>query len=320
MDNLTKTTPKDFFLYAFAAGALYFSATTLITLLWQLINHWLPDASAFDIYAIESVGTALRFAIAMLVIIFPAYLVAMWSIGKDVDRTPEKRELWVRRWFIWATLFIAAVTLLGDLVFLVYTLLGGDVALRFVLKALSVGIVAAAVFVYHWYILHREPGTGMVTRRVITIASAVVVVAAIVLALMVTGSPSSARATINDQQRISDLQNMQYQVTTFWELKQRLPASASELVDPANPMPLPVDPKSQVQYTYEKKGDKEFSLCATFETDMSTDQINMRDSYSTAPYGETGISDTKVWGHGIGETCFTRTIDPERYPQPSTKF
>lgn len=311
-----KTSPKDFFLYAFAAGALYFCAVTLVTLLWQLINHWLPLSENIYYFGGDGISAALRWSIALLIIIFPAYVGSMWWIGKDVDREPEKQHIWVRRWFIYATLFFSAVTLLGDLVFLVYTLLGGDVASRFILKALTVALVAAAVFGYHWFLLKREPGTALATRKVITLVASLFVLAAVIAGFVVAGSPSSARAERNDQQRVQDLEQIQWQVTSFWQLKKRLPATSSELVDPANPSPLPVDPETGEQYRFEIVSDLTYRMCANFEANSAS--ANGSEVPSMAPYyDEYGMYESmgNVWSHGVGDTCFERTIDPERFPK-----
>src|SRR5438132_4874360 len=42
------------------------------------------------------------------------------------------------KWLIYLTLFVAALIIIGDLVSLIYNFLGGDVTIKFVLKALSV--------------------------------------------------------------------------------------------------------------------------------------------------------------------------------------
>lgn len=306
----SRTTPKDFFLYLFGAITLYLSATMLVTLWWQLINGWLPETGP---YALTATGNALRWAVAIIVVTFPAYVIAMWWIGKDVDREPGKKEIWVRRWFIWLTLFVAASVSLGDLAVILYNLLGGEIALRFILKAVVVGLVAKGVFWYHWYLLKREPGTGLPTRKAITAAASLVVLVGIILAIVQAGSPASARALRNDQQRIYDLQSIQDRITTFWSPKQRLPQTAEELIDQANPIPLPVDPKTGEPYRYEVRGTYAFALCATFETEYSEDQAT-KDMYYYGPTMPVSLSGHPTsWPHGIGETCFERTIDPELY-------
>ncbi len=308
MEN--RTTPKDFFLYLFAAGTLYVSATTLVTLLWQIINRWLPDTLGYDyLYAFDYAAAAIRWSVAILVIVFPAYVASMWWIGKDVDANPEKRELRVRRWFIWLTLFVASAVLLGDLVCVLYNFLGGELALRFFLKALSVAVVAGGVLAYHWYLLRREPGTGLQTRKALVAGTSLAVLAAIVTGVSAMGSPWAARAEANDQQRVSHLSELQRSVISFWQQKQLLPERLEEVIDPAYPMQLPVDPETGASYRYEKRGTRTFALCATFERAASDEEVSRATGY---PIG-TGAQD-QVWAHGVGEQCFERTIDPDRYP------
>ena len=47
------------------------------------------------------------------------------------------------------TLFVAAVVLTGDVITLIYNGLGGELTARFVLKGLTVGGIAGAVFGYY---------------------------------------------------------------------------------------------------------------------------------------------------------------------------
>ena len=56
----------------------------------------------------------------------------------------------VRRWLTYVTLFGAACTLIGDVMSLVYSALGGELTTRFVLKVLIVGVIAGAIY---WYYL-----------------------------------------------------------------------------------------------------------------------------------------------------------------------
>jgi hypothetical protein len=313
--TVAHTTPRDFFLYLFAAGSLYFAATTLITLLWQLVNVYFPEQPIFDYYSFDGISSILRWSVALLIIVFPAYMVTMWHLGKDIDKSPGKTELWVRRWFIWATLFIAAVTVTGDLVYLVYALLSGDLATRFILKALIVGGVAAAVFSYHWYLLRREPGKDLQKRRNLVIISSVFVGIAVIMGFVAVGSPARARAMRNDAERVSDLQNIQYQVTDYWQRKQKLPAAIDDLIDTANPMALPVDPQSKQAYRYQARGQYEFVLCTTFETEVTGNAPTLRFGIGPSDEGiSAGSGRPATWDHAVGDTCFVRVIDPERYP------
>ena len=68
----------------------------------------------------------------------------------------------MRRWLTYLTLFVAAAVLIGGVTGPVYNLLGGELTVRFLLKALTVGSIAGAAF---WYYLsdlrtdEREAGS-----------------------------------------------------------------------------------------------------------------------------------------------------------------
>jgi len=146
------TTPKDFFLYLAAAFTLYFSAGSLMALLFGIIEATTSTAQLYGIYG----NSGLRFAIASIVVVFPLYLVFTWLIRKSIVNNPAKSNIWVRRWFIFITLFIAGGTIAGDLIATINEFLGGEFAGVFVLKALAVFVVAAAVFSYYIYDLKRR--------------------------------------------------------------------------------------------------------------------------------------------------------------------
>ncbi len=115
-----------------------------------------------------------------------------------------------------------------------------------------------------------------------------------------------------DEQKVSDLQNMQYQLVNYWQQKQILPKAATELADPLQGYTLPMDPQSGAPYTYEMTGATSFKLCAAFNE--PTPDTAGRGSYSSGTMSYPSMSGIdENWQHGAGDTCFTRTIDPERY-------
>ena len=147
--------PREAFLYLVLFATLYLSAYQLGSLLFDLINHFMPDA-ADPAYAVRSVAHSMRWSVASLVIAFPVFLFVASHLGQDMARSPAKRLSAVRRWLTYVTLFLAATVLIGDLITLVYNLLGGELSLRFVLKVLVVGTIAGAIFGYYLRDLRRE--------------------------------------------------------------------------------------------------------------------------------------------------------------------
>jgi hypothetical protein len=143
---------RDAFVYLVLFTTLYISAYHFGSLLFALINRAFPDPT--DRYGLF--GSSMRWSVASILIAFPLFLVMSARIARSLREQPVKRLSAVRRWLTYLTLFLAAVTLIGDLITLVYQVLGGSLTVRFVLKAMVVGAIAAAVFGYYLWDLRRD--------------------------------------------------------------------------------------------------------------------------------------------------------------------
>src|SRR5690349_8127331 len=144
MTPTPKSTPKDVFLHLLLFVSLYASAVTAMALLFQYINLWFPQPQT-DYYA--GILSTIRYSASFLIVAFPVYMVLTWLTAKDFMADPARKEIRIRKWLIYLTLFVAALTVMGDLVTLVYNLLSGEFTIRFVLKVLVVFLVAGKIFV-----------------------------------------------------------------------------------------------------------------------------------------------------------------------------
>lgn len=145
-----KASPKDFFLNLLAIITLYLSAASLLTLLFQIINISVPDLLEQGGFKDNSGRlTAMRFAISSLIVTFPLYVGTMMYLQNSYLKTPFKRNLWIRKWLIYFTLFAATLIIMGDIIALVNNLLGGELKVRFFLKFLSLLFVAGSIFAYY---------------------------------------------------------------------------------------------------------------------------------------------------------------------------
>lgn len=140
---------REAFLYMVLFSALYTTAFSLGSLLFQLIDLALPDPAAPD-GAAAMLRDGIRWSISFLVVGSPAFLFVARMTDRETRREPSKRDSKVRRWLTYVTLFVAASFLFGDLVGLVYGVLNGDLTVRFVLKVATIGLIAGSVF---WYYL-----------------------------------------------------------------------------------------------------------------------------------------------------------------------
>ena len=144
---------REAFQYLLLFATLYLSAWHLGSLLFDLINRWLPDPAA---QAGDFARDSMRFSVAALAIAFPVFLFSARRIAHEVARAPIKRLSPVRRWLTYLTLFIAAGVLIGDLTTLLYNVLGGEATPRFLAKVAVVAVIAGGIFHYYMQDLRRE--------------------------------------------------------------------------------------------------------------------------------------------------------------------
>lgn len=140
---------RDAFLYLVIFSALYTVAINFGGLMFILIDRLIPDPALDRQLPPEYLAEALRWPISALVVATPVLLWVSALVGREVRRDPAKRASKVRRWLTYLTLFVALSVLAGDVMALVYNLLGGELTTRFVLKVLVVGAIAGTVFAYY---------------------------------------------------------------------------------------------------------------------------------------------------------------------------
>lgn len=309
----SQTTPKDFFLWLGALLSLYGTITAFFALTFDYINIAFPDPLAYygDLY-----GGSVRVSMATLIVLVPIMLGTLLAIRRDIVRTPGKASIWVRRWALMLTIFLASATAAITLITLLTTFLGGEITTRFALKASVVFLVAILVALHFltdlkgYWTLHRGK-VNMVGAAVGALA-----IMTVIAGFFIVGTPGQIRALRIDQERVSDLQNIQYQVANYWQQKRALPGNLTALNDPLMGFSVPMDPETNEAYEYSVVSPTSFTLCATFNVpskDMTgKGEYPMYDSSYPAPFGE-----MESFKHDAGRTCFTRTIDPDKYPSAS---
>lgn len=323
--NTSKTTPKDFFLHFGALVALYAAATALINLSFSVINYYFPDALAGYFY-----GNSVAWPISTLVVLVPILYVLEWLINRDIAKMPEKAGLWVRSWKIYIIIFSAIALVGGDLIALINTYLNGEITSRFVYKIIVILLVGGVVGKYYFYSLFTNFKMSRLATRVHPWFGLVLVIAAIIAGFVAVGSPATQRAYRFDSQRVNDLSTIQSYVVNYWQQKQKLPVALADLNDSLSGFTVPIDPETKTAYEYSVKGimgtkdapsGLAFELCATFSRALQDDKgrgayYGGGMSYPTVAYDASyplgGGQDS--WKHEAGRTCFTRTIDPDKYP------
>jgi len=291
---------REAFLYLVMFASLYFAAWHLGSLLFDLINIAWSDPADAD-YAWRSFDSSLRWSCAALMIAFPVFAFVSWFVSRDVARDPIKRLSPVRRWLTYLTLFVAAAVLIGDLTTLVFSLLGGELTTRFVLKVLVVGALAGSVFGYYLQDLRREEGAApgrLWSGRGWLIGAGVAVLAALVAAFLAMRTPTEVRQARQDQRRVEDLIALKTEIEGWHGRTGAFPSNLSELSQQPGARVNLQDPFDAQPYRFEAIDARHYRLCANFVTDSAT----MPDAAAWTD---------RQWRHPQGSHCFTLTI-PER--------
>ena len=305
--NTAKVGPKDFFLWAGAMVALYAGVFSFISLIFDYITAAFPDPVR-DMYGYyDPYFGNISYETASLIVLTPVFLILMRVIRRDIATDASRNETWVRRWALFLTLFVAGATVVIDLIVLITTFLQGEeLTTGFLLKVLTVLLVSGAGFL-HFLADMRGYWTANPSRaRMVNWAVGALVLATIIAGFFIIGTPQELRKMKQDDRRVQDLQNLQWQIVNYWQQKETLPTSLEQLLDPISGATIPVDPVTGESYTYERTGNQAFKLCATFAAEGKATNPSIAKPID--------MSMDENWQHGVGEKCFDRTIDPERYP------
>lgn len=291
--NSNRVSAKDFFLHLGMIVALYTVVISFLNLIFRVIGRAFPDMITNGYY--WSQGSEISMPVATLIIVFPIFLVLSKFVYKSYEEMPEKKNLGVRKWLTYITLFIAGIILAGDLVTVLYKFLDGqDITTSFVLKALAVLLVSGAVFGYYLQDI-RERISGK-ARSVWAVATGVIILISIILGFAVIGSPRTQRQLRMDQEIIYSLENVNWQVINYWQVNGMIPETIPSLPE---------------QIEYKKTDNMTYELCATFN--HSNQYRNGRGMGSEANFAPKmpGVVD---WSHNAGYHCFEMEIDPVVYP------
>jgi hypothetical protein len=337
----TKTKALDVFIYLGIAISLITSITNLLQILFTAIDRKFVDILSATVY-VDSSYSDVRFAIAALIVMFPIYVALSWYVSKDIKKFLYKQDIPVRKIMIYVTLFVTVLTLIGTLVSVIYTYLGGELSVRFGYKALSVFVLASSTFGYYYYSLKRDYSKASKIPMLVTLVTTVLVALAIVWSISIIGTPSEMRAKRIDSTRLSDISRIQQEVFNRVQMTDKLPLSLNELDNAFQGYQVSVDPVTKESYGYnilqqpvikmnyttnkkEMVSPAIFELCATFTTvrDSSSrgqaiayptkDGLAASDSfYSASNYYYEG-DQSPFWNHAAERTCFKRIISSEMY-------
>ena len=251
-----------------------------------------PTVDRFDGFVIERISLRL----ASIIVAFPAFIWATWSILRDQMENPDKAESAVRRWVSNIGLLLTALVFFGDLITFVTSLLQGEITARFALRCLVVVVLVGAVFLYYSRGLGKSRTLPPMTwQRIFAGCAGVAMTLTLGFGFWSTGSPSSVRVLTEDSQRVRDL----YSLTVAIENKRYGGAfnePPARLADVA--IKTGSDPLNRQPYEYRRMDGGRYQVCADFRaTSLS----------ASGP--------ALFWAHPAGRKCFDVSFG-DIAPQP----
>jgi hypothetical protein len=148
------------------------------------------------------------------------------------------------------------------------------------------------------------------------LVAVIFVLSALIVGIVAVGSPASQRSQRFDERRVADLQGLEGQIIYYWQTKGVLPESLQILGRDVPNYILPADSMTGNAYEYGRTSDRSFILCGQFDT-ASNDQYRTFYGDSDVPVPPRKVPGSPLswnWNHGVGHTCFDRTIDPDFFP------
>lgn len=290
----------------------YWSVIAYIYLVFDYINYVFPNPLSY--YPADPYQSGISYEMASIIVLLPIYLLLMRIIRGDIARDPSRAEVWVRRWALILTLFVAGITAAVDLIVLLTTFLNGEaLTTAFLLKVVIVFLIAAGVFMHFIADLRGYWAQNPLRKRSVTVGVAALTVLTIASGFFIVGTPAQARLARFDAQKTADLQNIQSQVITYWQAKTALPTTLEALDTSLSYGSVPVDPQTGEAYEYRPTGALSFQLCADFNAESRNGTAYYMDRPEPSLVGEKSVR-ADNWRHAAGRTCFDRTIDPSFYP------
>lgn len=339
MQSDMKTKALDVFVYLGIAISLVVSVTNLLQIVFAAVDRKFPDIVSSSY--VDMTQSDVRFAIASLVVMFPVYLILSWYTSRDIKKFLYKQDIFIRKAMIYCTLFITILTLIGTLVYAIYTYLGGELSVRFGYKSLAVFLLSLGLLSYYYYSLKRDFSKKTFIPTILSLVVSLIVLASVVWSISIIGSPSVMRAKKIDSTRLSDISRIQQEVFNRFQSTDKLPLTLVELDNAFQGYQVPTDPITKETYGYKviqqplfktnyTTNKKElvspaiFELCATFSTVRKFDSrgpvisspseggMLTDSSLSVANYYSDG-DQSPFWNHDATETCFKRVISSDMY-------
>ncbi|MGD2131443.1 MAG: DUF5671 domain-containing protein [Maricaulaceae bacterium] len=308
---------REAFLYILLFILLGVIAGHLGALLFTLIGIFIPPDVIQPWMANTASGT-IRWAVSALVVALPTYLILSWRLARARRNNPAMQGSRIRKWLTYLALVIAAGTLIGDLIAVVYNLLSGELTLRFFLKAAVIAAIAGGIFAHYVREAERDDsaGTPLLLEMALGLGLALVGGVASITGVALIDSPARLRMQERDEARMQAVSEIAGAVDCYYSYEGELPEDLETMrgfLD-ARARTTSIagscrwgerrDPATDAPYEYRPLDGAEYELCATF--DLPTDDSDDPRTYAYSSGYRLGYGSRTIAAvHDAGRHCFT---------------
>lgn len=152
--NPLKPQPSHFsmwvgFLYIILFISLYISFTSFGGILHYAVSKYFEDPVEQSAYSLLNIDkTLLKMYIAGIIVSYPIFAILFIVLKKQIFKNPAVKNLSVRKLFIYITLVITFLIMIGHLTLTLYGFLSGNSTIASFMHFLVTFTVAGSIFVY----------------------------------------------------------------------------------------------------------------------------------------------------------------------------
>lgn len=247
----------DALFYAVLFVAFWMVIGNTLALLFGQIEAWFPEpGETYRTYMLSGQ----RWSMAALIVFTPVFF---WINRIDVRACaadPARPFGTLRRWLATVALFVAAVSLMGNALYLIYRFLDGDITAKFMAKTLVVAAASGLVLFYFLQDRRERADGGRALAGWLPVASALAV---LVLSFLTIGGPGQGQMERRDAWRISDMYDLRGDIANCEGV------DPENLPEALNPMDCARNPDSLTGFAasvrYERLSSDRFRLCTEIE-------------------------------------------------------
>lgn len=292
---------RDVFFNLATMSALYTALTSLIFLVFAILDTALPDE--FTCGGCDNTYT-ITYYMSLVIVSYVLYAYFSWRMRNDEGVQAMHHTSIFHQVVVYITLFLMGLAIAYQAADLINTTVYYGVTAASFVKFLAIVLVAGSVFGYHLIDLKRS-GDVMHSKIALSLwwVLAAVVAGSVIGSFLVIGSPQSQKERRFDEIRSDDLSYLQSDIEDYAYTNYALPENLSELTQSTY-----YDPQSGQPYEYKATGDATYTLCADFSRSSTDDfQKQFAKVYGHTVQFPDKNTNENFYSHDRGRTCYKLT-------------